>query len=466
MSSPLLHASFRCVSVFAALGLAGPAMAVENLLINPGFEDPDGVGPAEFGDGWGAYGAAGFNAFFGANGHASLFPDTVGNVGGVFQLGIAATPGSTYQLDLLDTRIESNFDADLKFGLEYWTSDDETGVKLGETIVTVNAAERLALPNVDSGGSVNGAVFSVRGTAVAGANIVRPIVFYDNVNPAYLAQSSANVFVFDSFLSEVPAPGGELLKNPGFEDVNLDGNLGDHWGSFGNAGFNDFFSGGGTPNGHASLFADTVGNSGGIFQQSQIGQAGVEYRFSLDDVRLESNWDADLVFGLEYYASDDFTKLGETLATADTSVTGDGLSFSLTGTAVAGTAFVRPVVLFDNVNPAYLAQSNAGAFIFDASLSEAVAALLAGDYNNSGSVEQGDLDLVLNNWGGPRTAGFVANADGFATSNVDQEELDRVLNNWGSSSGPSFAGSAVPEPGVAVLAAAAGLAMLRRRGAR
>ncbi len=87
---------------------------------------------------------------------------------------------------------------------------------------------------------------------------------------------------------------------------------------------------------------------------------------------------------------------------------------------------------------------------------------LAGDYNDSGSVEQGDLDLVLNNWGGPRTAGFVANADGFATGNVDQEELDRVLNNWGSSNAPAFNGVAVPEPATAILALAC--AGLIRRG--
>ena len=92
-----------------------------------------------------------------------------------------------------------------------------------------------------------------------------------------------------------------------------------------------------------------------------------------------------------------------------------------------------------------------------------IAAGLAGDYNNSGSVEQGDLDLVLNNWGGPRTAGFVANADGFATANVDQEELDRVLNNWGSSNAPSFAGSSVPEPALAAVLASAGLLLRRRR---
>ena len=89
---------------------------------------------------------------------------------------------------------------------------------------------------------------------------------------------------------------------------------------------------------------------------------------------------------------------------------------------------------------------------------------LAGDFNGSGSVEQGDLDLVLNNWGGPRTAGFVANTDGLATTGVDQEELDRVLNNWGSSNAPAFNGVAVPEP--AALSLLAGLAFLGRRRTR
>ena len=88
---------------------------------------------------------------------------------------------------------------------------------------------------------------------------------------------------------------------------------------------------------------------------------------------------------------------------------------------------------------------------------------LAGDYNNNGSVEQGDLDLVLNNWGGPRTAGFIANADGFASTNVDQEELDRVLNNWGSSNAPAFNSVSVPEPALTTLLLGGVLAGSRRR---
>ncbi|MEM8782197.1 MAG: choice-of-anchor tandem repeat NxxGxxAF-containing protein [Planctomycetota bacterium] len=82
---------------------------------------------------------------------------------------------------------------------------------------------------------------------------------------------------------------------------------------------------------------------------------------------------------------------------------------------------------------------------------------LTGDYNDSGQVEQGDLNLVLNNWGQP--APFTPNGGPFATPNVDQEELNRVLNNWGASSAPSFA---VPEPGIFALLGT-GLATILRR---
>ncbi|MEM8783108.1 MAG: PEP-CTERM sorting domain-containing protein [Planctomycetota bacterium] len=90
---------------------------------------------------------------------------------------------------------------------------------------------------------------------------------------------------------------------------------------------------------------------------------------------------------------------------------------------------------------------------------------VAGDYNGSGSVEQGDLNFVLNNWGLAR--GDWANADGFVSPNIDQEELNRVLNNWGASAPPNLAGAAVPEPsaGLGLAVALSGFAALRRRRA-
>ncbi|MEM8494577.1 MAG: PEP-CTERM sorting domain-containing protein, partial [Planctomycetota bacterium] len=99
--------------------------------------------------------------------------------------------------------------------------------------------------------------------------------------------------------------------------------------------------------------------------------------------------------------------------------------------------------------------------IANVAIIEAVIAGLVGDFNDSGSVEQGDLNLVLNNWG--QDAPFDSKGDPFATATVDQEELNRVLNNWGSSAAPSFAGSAVPEPALAAVVGVGLLGLRRRR---
>lgn len=162
----------------------------------------------------------------------------------------------------------------------------------------------------------------------------------------------------------VPVRGQELLPDP---DFSLAEGGGATWGSYGAAGFNNFF---GAP--HASLFADTAGNFGGVFQVGIAASSGTQYEFALLDVRIEDNFNADFRFGLEFYAVDEATKLGETLVVIDTSdpsdglVTGDGLNFTMQGTAVAGTAFVRPIVMFDNAAPIGSGQQNA--FIFSASL--------------------------------------------------------------------------------------------------
>ncbi|MEM1097277.1 MAG: PEP-CTERM sorting domain-containing protein [Planctomycetota bacterium] len=70
---------------------------------------------------------------------------------------------------------------------------------------------------------------------------------------------------------------------------------------------------------------------------------------------------------------------------------------------------------------------------------------LLGDYDDSGQVEQGDLNLVLNNWGGLRTFDDLTNT-AFTDDLVNQEELNRVLNNWGSGNAPNLGTLAVPEP--------------------
>ena len=71
-----------------------------------------------------------------------------------------------------------------------------------------------------------------------------------------------------------------------------------------------------------------------------------------------------------------------------------------------------------------------------------------GDYNGNGQTEQGDLDLVLLNWGAnaadlPETWTNERPADGV----VDQAELDRVLLNWGAGAAAPGGATSVPEPG-------------------
>ncbi len=96
-----------------------------------------------------------------------------------------------------------------------------------------------------------------------------------------------------------------------------------------------------------------------------------------------------------------------------------------------------------------------------------IAASVEGDYNNSGQVEQADLDFVLQNWGDADVSdvtGWVnfPGGGGF-DGQVNQNELDGVLLNWGNTTAPNFAGSAVPEPAALALLGGLGVVALRRR---
>ena len=154
----------------------------------------------------------------------------------------------------------------------------------------------------------------------------------------------------------------ELLQDA---DIELDQGS-SPWGLFGNAGVNNFFG-----NTHLSFFADQPSNSGGAFQTGITGDAGVEYIFSLTDVRVEANANADFQFGLEFYLADDATKIGEELVfidRADDVRLGElnGAQFSMTAFAPDGTAFVRPIIRFENGQSFGDGQENY--FVFSASL--------------------------------------------------------------------------------------------------
>lgn len=180
----------RLTFLTIAMGLVAPAACFsQELLTNPGFENS--------GAGWGSFGNADFNAFFGPNGHASLFMDNPGNFGGVFQTGIAATPGTIYQFDLLDVRIEENAAANLRFGLEYYEANDSTPIAPFDIV---------PIPLTTTG---DGLSFSMTATAPAGAAFVRPIIQFDNVTST--ANGQENAFVFDASLTIVPEPTAACL---------------------------------------------------------------------------------------------------------------------------------------------------------------------------------------------------------------------------------------------------------------
>lgn len=86
---------------------------------------------------------------------------------------------------------------------------------------------------------------------------------------------------------------------------------------------------------------------------------------------------------------------------------------------------------------------------------------LPGDYNNSGTVENADLTLLLNNWAAsvpPTPAGW--SGAPLTAPAVDNDELTALLNNWGTSIGTgSVASEVVPEP-ISRLLAAIGLIFL------
>ncbi len=115
----------------------------------------------------------------------------------------------------------------------------------------------------------------------------------------------------------------------------------------------------------------------------------------------------------------------------------------------------------------WLVFNGATAAEFDLAWSQALgrAGFLVGDYNGSGQVEQGDLDLVLQNWGLETDVSGVPVGwihDNANLGKIEQAELDDVLTNWGNSGSPVGVQTSVPEPGL-LIGVAGMMTALRRR---
>jgi len=172
-----------CFAVLVSGLLLTSSVNAQELLVNPGFDSA--------GAGWGSFGSAGFNNFFGGDEHASLFADNVGNSGGFFQIGIPGVAGQEYLFELSDTRIEAEFDASLRFGLEFYQGDDTT--KISEVLVVIP----------DPGVEINNGVYGMTVVAPVGTAFVRPIALFDTVASS---GGQRNVFVFEASLTAVPEP--------------------------------------------------------------------------------------------------------------------------------------------------------------------------------------------------------------------------------------------------------------------
>ncbi|MEM9752392.1 MAG: hypothetical protein AAF916_03310 [Planctomycetota bacterium] len=93
----------------------------------------------------------------------------------------------------------------------------------------------------------------------------------------------------------------------------------------------------------------------------------------------------------------------------------------------------------------YSLDSNADVTLGDVNvLVTSVLGTVFGDANLDATIDQSDLNAVLNNWGA-LDAGW-ATGDFNGDRAVNQSDLNAVLNQWGTSAAPNLAGLPIPEP--------------------
>jgi hypothetical protein len=140
---------------------------------------------------------------------------------------------------------------------------------------------------------------------------------------------------------------GNVITNPGFQDMNNDGVFGDGWNSSGVQQFLNFLPES-TP-GHATFYSDTTGNTGSVFWAASPAVPGTKYRLSVD-ADCESAWRADMQFGVEFLDWDFTTVLTQKIVTmfvyTNTPLTYK--TYSMTAVVPPGVFAVRPVIRYTN----------------------------------------------------------------------------------------------------------------------
>ncbi|MEO1498721.1 MAG: PEP-CTERM sorting domain-containing protein [Planctomycetota bacterium] len=159
------------------------------------------------------------------------------------------------------------------------------------------------------------------------------------------------------------------------------------------------------------------------------------------------NFDGGIISGLVFDASSLTAAFGSDLFTTNTAV--DAVTIDFGGAA-------------DFTYKARVAQAGAATFfpVGDPQGTLAGSVTLGGqegDFNLDGSVDNADLNLLLNNWG---AATVPPEWTGAFTPNVNNDELNALLNNWGTGTSVS-----VPEPTSLLILSVVGLAAgVRRNG--
>lgn len=306
------------------------------------------------------------------------------------------------------------------------------------------------------------------GTANVRVNI-KALDMVPNIEPGQSA------FVDDFSLTTNSDPVTELLANNNLDDSQPNVPVGWEISGDDNAGRTEGFAAFNSAIGYwvAPRGADAEPQDA-FLSQTVAGSAGTTYTFSgrsffepdypggVETLNALSAWgaipsDTETFFVMEFLDGSGVVLDEESLDLA--TVRTNSATWELheiTGTAPEGTAEVRVAVealsLRSNREPGGPFDD---AYFDDFALVAAVSAI-EGDFNGDGMVDNGDLNLLLSNWGAGSVPGEWVN--GF-TAPVDNGELNALLGNWGAGTS-----SAIPEPASLTLVAfVAACGRLRRR---